>query len=57
MIYFKDWNSSLKNIYKSSNAINNIQSPVIVEEFLSLKDIVFGVKHLVKGKAKVIEGY
>ena len=56
-ISLHNWNFYLKNIYESPNGIYNFETLVTTEEFFSLKDIDFGVKHLEKGKAKEIEGY
>ena len=56
-IALHDWNSYLKKLYDSPNVINNFETLLTIEEVFSLEDIKVGVKRLVNGKAKDIEGY
>ena len=56
-IAFHEWNSYLKNLYESPNAIDNFETVLTMKEIFSLEDIDFGVKRLANGKAKDIEGY
>jgi len=56
-ISLEDWNAYLKNLYKSSNVINNIQILHTDEDVFSLEDIDIGVRRLANGKTRDIEGY
>ena len=53
-INLHDYNSYLEKIYESPNVIYNFETLLTTEEFFSLEDIEFGVKHLENGKAKDI---
>jgi hypothetical protein len=48
MIPLKDWNSYLKNIYESPNAMGIVPNVSIEDEVFSLENIDFGVKRLDK---------
>jgi len=53
----EDWNAYQKKFYESSDVINNIQTLHTNENVFSLEDIDIGVRRLVNGKTRDIEGY
>ena len=56
-IALHDWNSYIKKLYESPNAIHKFETLLTMKEVFTLEDINFRVKHLENGKAKDIEGY